>query len=50
MNDTSVEKRNEASSQSKSNAWLEKLHNIKQDIDLSLIDVGDERTRYIMSK
>ena len=39
--DTSVEKRNEASSQSKSDAWLEKLHSIKRDIDPSLIDMED---------
>lgn len=47
---TSIEKRNETSSQSKSDAWLEKLHSIKRDIDPSFIDMDDERTRYIMSK
>ena len=47
---TSIEKRNDTSSPSKPDAWLEKLHSIKQDIDPSLIDMNDERTRYIMSK
>lgn len=47
---TSIVKRNEISTQSKSDAWLERLHSIKQDIDPSLIDMDDERTRYIMSK
>lgn len=44
MLDTSIEKRNVASSQTKSDAWLEKLHSIKLDIDPSLIDMDDERT------
>ena len=47
---TSIEKRTETPSQSKSDAWLEKLHSIKRDIDPSFIDMDDERTRYIMSK
>ena len=47
---TSIKKKDETSFQSRSDAWLEKLHSIKQDIDPSLIDQDDERTRYIMSK
>lgn len=47
---TSIEKRDETTSQSKSDAWLKKLHSIKRDIDPSFIDMDDERTRYIMSK
>lgn len=47
---TSIKKKDEASSQSRSDAWLEKLHSIKRDVDTSLIDQDDERTRYIMSK
>ena len=30
--------------------WLDKLHSIKDAIDPSLIDMNDERTRYIMGK
>ena len=30
--------------------WIKKLHDIKRDIDPSLIDMNDERTKYIMSK
>ena len=33
-----------------SNDWLETLHSIKHDIDRELIDLDDERTRYILSK
>lgn len=32
------------------NEWLNKLRSIKHDVDPSLIDMDDERTRYIMSK
>lgn len=31
-------------------AWMKKLHAIKQSIDPSVIDMSDDRTRYIMSK
>lgn len=48
--DASIEKSIEPTSQSKSDAWLEKLHSIKRDIDPSKIDMNDERTKYIMSK
>lgn len=34
----------------KSNGWLEKLHQIKRDINPDVIDMNDERTRYLMSK
>lgn len=30
--------------------WLDTLHSIKRDVDASVIDMDDERTRYIMSK
>ncbi len=30
--------------------WLNTLHSIKHDVDPSVIDMDDERTRYIMSK
>lgn len=30
--------------------WLENLHRLKEEIDPSVIDMDDERTRYIMSK
>ena len=28
--------------------WIKKLHRLQQNIDRSLIDMNDERTRYIM--
>ena len=30
--------------------WLDNLHEIKRSINADLIDMTDERTRYIMSK
>lgn len=30
--------------------WIKNIHSIQADIDPSLIDMDDERTRYIMSK
>lgn len=33
-----------------SEAWINAVHSIKKSIDPSLIDINDERTRYIMSK
>lgn len=30
--------------------WMDKLHSIKETIDPSLIDMNDERTRYILRK
>lgn len=36
--------------ENKSNEWLEKLHQIKSDINPDLVDMNDERTRYLMSK
>lgn len=47
---TSIEKSSEHSSSAKSDAWLEKIHSIKNSIDPSLIDMADERTNYLMSK
>lgn len=35
---------------SEADEWLNKLHDIRKDIDTSVIDMNDERTRYIMSK
>lgn len=35
---------------SKTNEWIEKMRNLSNSIDPSLIDMDDERTRYIMSK
>ncbi len=43
-------KREPKTEDKKTNEWLEKLHSIKDAIDPSLIDMTDERTRYIMSK
>lgn len=47
---TRIQKNPESSSLSKSDTWLEKLHNIKQNIDISKINMNDERTKYLMSK
>ena len=33
-----------------SSQWLESLHEIKNSIDTSVIDMSDPRTNYIMSK
>ncbi|MDE5655666.1 MAG: hypothetical protein K2I19_01110 [Muribaculaceae bacterium] len=30
--------------------WINLLHSVKEKVDPSLIDMDDERTRYIMSK
>lgn len=30
--------------------WIDMLHSIKNEINPNLIDMSDERTRYIMSK
>ena len=30
--------------------WINNLHSLQADIDPSLIDMDDERTRYILSK
>ncbi len=46
---TSIKKEPKVDEQT-TNEWLEKLHSIKDAIDPSLIDMTDERTRYIMSK
>ncbi len=35
---------------SETDEWLNRLHSIRKDIDPSVIDMDDERTRYIMSK
>ena len=32
------------------NEWLEKLHEIKKDINPEVIDWDDERTKYLLSK
>ena len=48
---TSVEENSKSvTNENKSNEWLEKLHQIKRDINPDVIDMDDERTRYLMSK
>ncbi|MCH5225371.1 MAG: hypothetical protein J1D77_05195 [Muribaculaceae bacterium] len=37
-------------SESDTNEWLERLHQLKKDINPEVIDMTDERTRYLMSK
>ena len=48
--DENIKKCKESTLQSNSDAWLEKLHSIKRDIDPSMIDLKDEHIKYIMSK
>lgn len=33
-----------------SEEWISKMHDLSDDIDSSILDMNDERTRYIMSK
>ena len=48
---TSVEENSKSvTNENKSSEWLEKLHQIKRDINPDVIDMADERTRYLMSK
>ncbi|MCH5239962.1 MAG: hypothetical protein J1F38_07045 [Muribaculaceae bacterium] len=48
---TSVEENSKSvTNENKSSEWLEKLHQIKRDINPDVIDMNDERTRYLMSK
>lgn len=47
---TSVHRHSSVSTENETDEWLNTLHGIKQDIDPSVIDMDDERTRYIMSK
>lgn len=47
---TSLKSNVKANSTKESDDWLETLHSIKQGIDPSMIDMSDERTRYLMSK
>ena len=48
---TSVEENSKSvTNENKSSEWLEKLHQIKRDINPDVIDMDDERTRYLMSK
>ena len=48
---TKLEERTESAMvENKNNEWLEKLHQIKRDINPEVIDMNDERTRYLMSK
>lgn len=34
----------------KEDKWLSELHRLVKNVDTSVIDMNDERTRYIMSK
>lgn len=47
---TRIEKPADRANPSESDAWLEKLHSIKRSIDPTVIDMDDERTKYLMSK
>lgn len=43
-------KKSEKHKNEMSTDWLEQLHQLKKDIDPSVIDTTDERTNHIMSK
>lgn len=47
---TSVRGDSEAESSSNSEEWLQRIHSIRNDIDHSLIDMDDERTRHILQR
>lgn len=47
---TSVKEMSNSSTTPIRNEWLEKLHQIKNDINPEVIDMSDERTKYLMSK
>lgn len=40
----------EKESNKENQEWIDLLHSVKNKVDSSLIDMDDERTRYIMSK
>lgn len=46
----SIRESNENETALERNDWLERLHRLKQEINPDVIDMNDERTRYIMSK
>lgn len=47
---TSLERSGGKSSDHNTDDWLATLESIRKDIDPSLIDLDDERTKYILSK
>lgn len=47
---TSLQSSVKSQTEKDSDDWLETLHSIKKGIDPSLIDMSDDRTRYLMSK
>ena len=47
---TSLQSSVKSQTEKDSDDWLETLHSIKKGIDPSLIDMSDDRTRYLMAK
>ena len=47
---TSLQSSVKSQTEKDSDDWLETLHSIKKGIDPLLIDMSDDRTRYLMSK
>ena len=43
-------KETESTDTKKDNDWIDRLHKLKQEINPAVIDMTDERTKYIMSK
>lgn len=48
--EASIQNKAKKSKKTEESEWLKKLHTLKDSIDPSIIDMTDERTRYIMSK
>ena len=47
---TSLQSTVKSNREKNTDEWMETLHSIKRGIDPSLIDMSDERTRYLMPK
>jgi len=46
----SVQHKTDRMAPNASEDWIKKLQDLKQSIDVTVIDMDDDRTRYIMSK
>ena len=46
----SLHKKKDKKEEVKAREWINELHRLVNNVDRSVIDMNDERTRYIMSK
>lgn len=46
----SVQKETKIENQNRHNEWMRKINELSNSVDPSLIDMSDEKTKYIMSK